>query len=113
MPEQEHSTSHMIQQFVGICNQAISRHYDEFPYRQVIEVLQKKGLNHQLRVFEDITRSSCEVRWDRDHIEVEEAGCGCNCPIYHLSKRHVEHVLAAPDVYINDPSLMDLGWLKA
>ena len=103
-----------LQQYLEICNRVLEANRDRFPFNRIWEAGEAalKGRSVALAVVDEEPKASCVVRLENQHIEEAEA-TGDGPPTTRISKQYIEDVLAHPDKYIDDPSLIDWRWLMA
>lgn len=101
-----------LEAYLEICNKVLEANRDRFPFSRIWEAGEAalKGRTIALAVVDDEPKASCVVRLENKHIEAAEPPEECP-PVTRLSKQYVEDVVAHPEKYIADPSLIDWGWL--
>ncbi|WP_262690373.1 hypothetical protein [Kordiimonas aestuarii] len=105
-----------LEQYLDICNRVLAANRDRFPYNRIWEAGEAalKGRTVAIALVDDEPRASCVVKLKDHHIEAAETGgaAGDQPPVSRLSTRYIDDVLANPEKYIKDPSLIDWCWLK-
>ncbi|WP_417449974.1 hypothetical protein [Kordiimonas sp.] len=101
-----------LERYLDICNRVLDANQDRFPYNRIWAAGEAalEGRPVALAVVDEEPRAHCVVKLEGHHIEAAEGG-GEAPPVSRLSKKYIEDVLANPDKYIADPSLIDWRWL--
>lgn len=100
-----------LERYIEICNEALARSCDRFPYNRIWQAASEAqaGRGVELVLVDDMPVSTCEVTVYMDHIERGlEAG---DAPVLRLNKSYLEDVVSNPQKYIDNPTLIDWGWL--
>lgn len=100
-----------LERYIEICNEAMARSGDRFPYNRIWQAAGDAGAGRgvELALVDDRPVSTYEVTVYPDHVEpAQEAG---DPPVLRLSKSYLDDVLSNPQKYIDNPTLIDWGWL--
>ncbi|WP_020400871.1 hypothetical protein [Kordiimonas gwangyangensis] len=102
-----------LEQYLEVCNQVLEANRNRFPFNRIWEAAEASlaGRSVAFAVVDDEPKASCVVRLCGQHIETADAGDE-NPPATRLSKQYIDDVVAHPDKYIEDPSLIDWRWLS-
>lgn len=105
----------LFRQYLEICNQAMEKHKEVFPYKHIWEAAEAfqgdKGLH--LTIFDDEPKGDYQLRLQDKHIEVvDEQDVPEEQMGWRMNTSYLKHVIEHPDDYINEPSKLDWLWLK-
>ncbi len=103
-----------LEAYLRICNAALEANSKRFPYNRIWQAGEDalKGRCVELALIDDEPKARCRITLSEHHIE-RTGEDGEAPPVTRLSKQYIEDVLANPEKYISDPSLIDWRWLKA
>ncbi len=101
-----------LEAYLEICNRVLEANRDRFPFSRIWEAGEEAlcGRAVALAVVDEEPKASCVVRLENRHIEATEPPDEVP-PVTRISKRYVDDVIAHPEKYIADPSLIDWRWL--
>ena len=105
-------------QYLNICNMALNRHKDDFPYKQMLEIGESAlgGKNIGIAVLADdsnLVTAYFTVRLSRTTFDVvahqkEEAEMD-----WTVKESYVKKVVESPGDYIAHPEKLEWEWLKS
>ncbi|WP_417456472.1 hypothetical protein [Kordiimonas sp.] len=115
MPDGDQQTAFeaQLEEYLRICNAALKANSKRFPYNRLWEAGAEalKGRSVELALVDDEPKARCRITLSAHHIE-RATEDGEAPPVTRLSKQYIDDVLANPEKYISDPSLIDWRWLK-
>ena len=104
----------LFHQYLAVCNKAIKKHENEFPYQQMLswgETL-LGGRPIDLAVYDDEPKAAFslyfnnhELKNDGDPVDARKA--------WRMNLSYLRNVVNHPDDYIEHPERLDLDWLKS
>lgn len=117
-----HDETHLalLLRYLDICNQVLAANCHRFPYRQIWSAGEdaRSGKPVVLLLAGDEVKAACIASLGQAEITVEplelarlEKMNGA-MPRYPIDMAYVLQVLAAPDLYIADPSRVNWDWLQ-
>ena len=104
--------SELVERYLEVCNQAIHKNQDIFPYKQMLEASEAfQGAGWRFTVYDDEPKGSYRFHLKDDYIEMEP------CEKEHedgwaLNTSYLHKVTQNPQEYINNPMKLDWDWLK-
>lgn len=104
---------HLLQQYIEVCNKALSQNQDKFPYNHLF-----KALNHVRPVtfilVDDAPKGLFELRVESAAIHARDMnGQPPTSQAIRMNISTLEEVLQSPEEYINDPSKIDWSWVRS
>ena len=104
-----------LEAYLSICNAALEANNKRFPYSRIWQAGEDalKGRCVELALVDDEPKARCRITLSQHHITRTDENSDAAPPVTRLSKQHIDDVLADPEKYISDPSLIDWRWLKA
>lgn len=107
---------HMINRYVSICNQALFKNAERFPFKQILDAAEQSGCDRKVeaRVSDDPEKQGFILRLKERKIQIRPCeGCGDDCCdyVWDIPLKYLEDVIAEPDLYISNPAKLDWGWL--
>jgi len=116
--ENINATTKLFIEYLDTCNTAIRRHDDEFPYKQLISLADDKLGDKEIGVA--VYADDPDSPHDFFTIEMKDGAFhflehGKNAPdiAWRTPRQHLQQVVDNPDRYIDNPSKLDLDWIKA
>ncbi len=104
-----------FERYLDICNQAIERNKDKFPYMEIWRVRWKKlgpDAILQCAVYDDRPKIIYKLRLTEDmKIEIIEKTHVPPHDAWPFKYSYLKHVVDHPDEYIDHPANLDWGWL--
>jgi len=104
----------LLEQYLEICNKVMQQNRDRFPYSQIWQAGEQalSGRAVELAVVDDAPKAHKCVTLEACKINSEPTGKAAeDPPVMRLSASYLEDVVAHPDKYIDNPSLIDWDWL--
>ena len=101
-----------LERYLQVCNAVLDANKDRFPYSRIFEASEAalEGRAVELALVDEEPKARCVVTLSHSHIERASDGAD-PAPVSRISAATVADVLANPEKYIADPSLIDWGWL--
>lgn len=109
-------TDHIIQSYIDVCNQALRRNKDRFPFKQILGAAQQAENNKNIEVkIEGASAANSYVfTIKKDQITArlhgECAECQCDRK-WRVSMDYLEKVAQNPTKYIQNPASMNWDWM--
>lgn len=104
--------------YLDTCNAALARHEDETPYKQLIELADKKLNDKEIAVA--LYDDDPDAPHDFFTIEMTDGALhflqhGKRSPdlVWKTPRAYLKKVVDEPQAYIDEPSKLDFDWLKA
>jgi hypothetical protein len=105
----------VFERYLDICNQAIEKNKDKFPYNEIWKARWKNlGTNNilQCAVYDDRPKVIYSLQLTEDmKIKVLKKTTVSPEDIWPFKFSYLKHVVANPDDYIQHPANLDWGWL--
>ena len=104
----------LFEQYLEICNQAMAKHKDEFPYKQIWEAVEKlqRDEDIDLTIYDDAPKSHYKVKMKDKHIDVVDVDHEDEHKGWKLNSSYLRKVVEHPQDYIDHPAKLDWDWLK-
>lgn len=105
----------LLEQYLEICNRAMQENRDRFPYSQIWQAGEQalSGRAVELAVVDDQPKAQKCVTLHSNQIDgPEPEDMRDDPPVMRLSASYLEDVVAHPEKYIENPSLIDWDWLQ-
>lgn len=109
-------TNALFSQFLFVCNQALKRHKDTFPYKQIMDVGESilGDRNIGLAVYADDPDTPFDyftVRLHQGQLDLVAHGKQDPEIAWKVSRDYLEKVVEHPQDYIEHPEKLDLDWI--
>ncbi len=106
----------VFQQYLEICNRAIERNKNKFPYTEIwgarLKLLEDE-LKIQAIVYDDRPKLAYMLRLTKDmKIEIVEKKTIPPEDAWPFTYRYLRRVVDNPEEYIENPAKLEWGWLK-
>lgn len=105
----------LAKHYVNICNTALVQHRDEFPYRQIIALMNRIYSGETITIRIDNARSEPEqyvtTRFIDGQFTPIEEGKRASDAEFVLSRAYLEDVVENADHYIRHPRKLDFSWM--
>lgn len=106
----------IIQSYVNICNEALQRNKERFPFKQILGAAQKSEKNKKIEVTVEggSFNDSFVFTLKDEHITVQpHSACGdCQCERkWRVSREYLEKVAQHPSQYIANPAKINWEWI--
>lgn len=105
----------LAKHYINICNTALAQHRDEFPYKQIIALLDKlySGETLTFRIEDEKGHAETDVTTRFIDGQFTPIRVGEHDPDAHfvLHRRYLEEVLENAEEYTQHPAKLDLSWL--
>lgn len=110
-------TDTLVNEYVHVVNQAIGRHKDEFPYKQLLDISDTVfgGRDLRMDVYSDDSDKVHDhfmLRFEDGKLDLVDHGKDDAEITWKVARAHVEEVVDAPETYIEHPERLDLDWLR-
>lgn len=101
-------------QYLDICNQAIEKHKNEFPYQQVLDLGETLMGDHpiDLAIYDDEPKAAFSLRFKDSKLkdngrpqDIKKA--------WRVNLSYLRQVVEHRQAYIDHPEKLDLDWLKS
>lgn len=103
----------LLQQYIAICNEALSRNKEVFPYNALCT-----ALNHaapvQVAIFDDTPKGLFELSVDNTIIQAEDMSG--SAPIHQVVRMNIsdlQHIIQNREEYIKNPAKIDWKWIRS
>lgn len=104
----------LFKQYLTICNEAIDKHKDEFPYKEILNLgntlMGDRSID--LAIYDDRPKGAFSLKFKNQKLandnypsDVEKA--------WRVNLSYLKHVVEYPEKYIEHPEKLDLDWLKS
>lgn len=106
----------LISRYIDVCNQSIAVHRVRFPYQQIFNAIEARGLNKFMEwiVLDQHSTSSYFVNLiDKKICLCDQLHCfhfSAPAKRWKVSKHYLESVTANPEVYISNPTKINWDW---
>jgi len=109
-------TDALFTQYVNVVNQAVGQNRDRFPFKQLLsmgdKILGDKEIGAAIyKTDADEPHDWFTLTFDEGKLDATH-GKGSPDIEWKIDRRHLEHVVADPQPYIDNPARLDLDWLK-
>lgn len=115
-PEQQEQFEALFSAYLDVCNRAIEKNREVFPYKQIWNVT-KNALRDgtiDLVVYDDRPKQRYKVSMDEDGLAVvqkkdeteDDSG-------WKMTYSYLKHVVDNPKDYIDNPAKIDWDWLRS
>ena len=106
----------VFRQYLNVCNQAIERNKDKFPYTEIwnarLKGPEKSALIHAV-VFDDRPKLAYLLRLTPEmKIEITEKKELQTDEAWPFSYQYMKRVINHPEKYITNPARLQWGWLQ-
>ncbi len=114
--QEETDYAHVFEQYLVICNQAIEKNRNTFPYTEIwrsrFETLEAEATLRAI-VYDDRPKLDCTLRLTKDmKIEIVEKKAIPADDDWPFTYQYLKRVVDHPQEYINHPAKLEWGWLK-
>ncbi len=104
-------------QYLNICNLALNKHKEAFPYKQILEIGESVlgGKNIKISVVPDdsgLTITHYTVRFNGGTFDVVTDETEVSEMDWTLKESYLKKVVTSPADYINHPEKIEWEWLK-
>ncbi len=112
------STASLLVGYLGVCNEALARNRESFPYKQLLAIYEKlfAGRDLGVRVYADDPADEIAhvtVRYINGRYEPVASGNGNKTFRVKLKKSYMEKVVANRGDYVRHPEKLDWDWLRS
>lgn len=106
----------LVKQYVHVVNDAIGRHRDETPYKQIFSVMQDVDeLNAGVALYKngntDQPHGHFVLGWTGDKLALVDQGKEGDRTWWSMPREHLEEVVENPEPFLDNPMKLDLDWL--
>ena len=106
----------IIQRYVSICNVALFKNAQRFPFKQILEAAEKTshGRIIEVEISDWPEAGKYAFKLSRGRIMVEKHDCGKECKCdgkWSVNKDYLESVITRAPVFIENPARIDWDWL--
>ena len=116
----EASTESLVSEYVSVVNRALDRHGDNFPVKQIMQLIDRVVSARQ-RIGLAVFTSDADSPHDyftaifnpAQRLEIISRGKHMPDMEWKLKREHLEEVTGNPEPYINNPAKLDWAWLKS
>jgi len=118
MPSMTTSTASLLVGFLGVCNEALAKNREVFPYKQLFGLYEKlfAGRDVHVTIYEDDPAEEIgQVTIRYVDGRYEPVSSDSQLPVFRvkLKRSYMEQVVANPDQYTSHPERLDWDWLKS
>ncbi len=102
----------LLRAYLTICNQAMSKHAGEFPYKEIwaAAMASRKGDTMRLAVVDDRPKACVSVNTNGQKLEVAPSAADDNHD-WVLNYSYLAQVIENAEDYLDDPARLDWSWL--
>lgn len=115
MTEKESEYDSLLRRYIEICNEAIEKNGDKFPYSAIwgaaLPQVEGKQLAFALR--DDRPKARLRVAVDGAHLDAANEGETCQDVDWVFDYSHLKDVIENADACINEPTRLDWSWLRS
>lgn len=106
----------IIERYVSICNVALDRNSERFPFKQILDAAEKTSHGRMIEVeISDWPEIGTYVfTLSKGRIKAEKHDCGGECKCdgkLDFKKSYLEDVIRNAGVYIDNPAKINWDWL--
>ena len=110
----------LIDRYVAVCNEALRLNRDRFPFRQIWNALNANQQDYKSYIYitdGDYIDKRCYIFQSNDQgitshlVQAPENNKAKRC--WYLPLAYLTTVTNDPQTYINNPALLDWGWLHS
>lgn len=105
----------LIHAYIDICNEALRRNRNRFPFKQILGAVQKLGnkTDVNLQVGEDGSCLCYKLMIGPERIELCSYGDGeCKCErVWKVDEGYLELVIGYPKAFIENPAKLNWDWM--
>jgi hypothetical protein len=106
----------IFERYLEVCNQAIEKNKDRFPYTEIWRARWKNlGANNliQCAIYDDRPKAIYTLQLTEDmKIKILKKTHETSDDIWPFKYSYLKHVVESPESYIENPDSLDWGWLK-
>lgn len=110
----EKTPEELFREYMAICNEAIDKHKDEFPYKQILSATELfvNDKSIDLAVYDDEPKAAFSLHFKDNKIT---NGGHPDDPkkAWRVNLSYLKKVVENPKEYIAHPEKLDLDWLKS
>jgi hypothetical protein len=114
-PESVEEYERIFERYLDVCNQAIEKNKDKFPYMEIWKARWKKlGPDNilQCAVYDDKQKIIYTLQLTEDmKIKILKKATVARDDIWPFKFSYLKHVVDNPQEYIQHPANLDWGWL--
>ena len=110
----------LFSQYIAVCNKALTKNKDKFPFRQIWQSVQEvnQGDIVDVQIIDDHTTPRFRMKMEQN--QITEANCarqnkccgGCIKRLWHVQTSYLQHVVENSDSYIDNPAMINWEWLQ-
>lgn len=106
--------SQLLSAYIHICNEALTKNKDNFPFNQLWQALKDKCQNRVVNIalIDDKPEPICSLSIAEAGVMICEAQKNTHHQDCHIKLSHIKHVLENKEAYIKDPALIDWHWIE-
>jgi hypothetical protein len=118
MSQSPNDTTKLLVDYLETCNEALAKHDDETPYKQIIALADDKLAGKELgfAVYDhdpDAPHDFFTVEMSNGKLHFVEHGKRDPDIVWKTPQEYLEKVVDNQQRYIDEPSKLDLDWLKS
>lgn len=108
------SAQTLLQRYLEICNDALKKHGDKLPYKEIVSAVKRTIDDHplELAVYDDKPKAAFTLSLKEEKLvsngypeDVKKA--------WRMDLSYLRQVVEQPKEYIENPEKLDLDWLKS
>lgn len=115
MTAKEDEYASLLRRYIEICNEAIEKNGDKFPYSAIwgaaLPKVEGKQLEFALR--DDRPKACLRVAVEGDHLDPEQSGEVCQDLDWVFDYSFLKDVVENADACIDEPTRLDWAWLRS
>lgn len=110
------TTDDLFTHYLNVCNTALDANKDRFPFKQILEAVEKKQKQRNVEVcIVDNPQKTSFVIYLKDHkinAQRHEGCTNCQCAgTWFVSQSYLKDVTLHPHEYIQNPAKIDWEWM--
>jgi len=118
MQQQRSDTTSKFTRYLNVANAALDRHYEDFPYKQLIRAGNNllEGRNLGVAVYKHDASQPHDyftVQWRDGSLQLLEHGKRDPDLSWKVRESYLDEVIDNPEPYIEHPAKLDWQWLKS
>ena len=112
MQPQSLQSDALMDQYIHIVNDAIGRHEDETPYKQILSLSSDFEAGVALyKTDPDAPEDHFVLGWHEGRLRVVHHGKKGDHTWWSMPREHLEHVVDEPKPYLESPAKLNLDWM--
>lgn len=107
----------LFQRYLEICNKALENNKNRFPYKEILKALEGLQEDENIKVCIIDDHPQAELIMKRHNDSVTAIPCSkklraLNAKRWNVTKSYLEDVTKNPEMYIENPALINWDWIS-